>query len=48
MKKVTLEREATIIRLPKVLKDKLVEQAESLGISFNALVIILLNQSLQK
>ena len=42
------EREATTIRLPNELKDKLVKQAESLGISFNALVIILLNQSLQK
>ena len=42
------EREATIIRLPKELKDKLVKQADNMGISVNALVIILLNQSLQK
>ena len=42
------EREATIIRLPKELKKKLVKQADNMGISVNALVIILLNQSLQK
>ena len=42
------EREVTIIRLPKELKKKLVKQADNMGISVNALVIILLNQSLQK
>lgn len=48
MKKATIEREATTIRLPNELKEKLIEKAESLGISFNAYVTILLNQALQK
>ena len=42
------EREATTIRLPNELKEKLIKKAESLGISFNALVTMILNQALQQ
>ncbi len=43
-----IEKEQTTIRLPNELKEQLHRQANSMGISFNALVIILLNRGLQK
>ena len=40
--------EQTTIRLPSELREQLHRQAYQKGISFNALVIILLNQALRK
>ncbi len=42
-----MEREQTTIRLPAGLKEQLQREADRRGISFNALVIILLQKSLE-
>ena len=41
------ERVATTIRLPEALKEALHREADEKGISFNALVILLLRAGLQ-
>lgn len=41
-----MEREQTTIRLPAELKEQLQREADRRGISFNALVVILLQKSL--
>ncbi len=43
----SMEREQTTIRLPAGLKEQLQREADRRGISFNALVIILLQKSLE-
>lgn len=42
-----MEREQTTIRLPAELKEKLQQEAERLGISFNGYVISLLRAGLE-
>lgn len=42
-----MEREQTTIRLPTGLKEQLQQEADRRGISFNALVVILLQKSLE-
>ncbi|WP_353958286.1 ribbon-helix-helix protein, CopG family [Bacteroides acidifaciens] len=41
-----MEREQVTIRLPAELKERIQQKADAMGISFNALVIILLRKSL--
>lgn len=43
-----MEREQTTIRLPKALKEEIQRQADKMGISFNAMLIILVQQGLEK
>lgn len=40
-----LEREQTTIRLPAELKEKLQQEAESRGMSFNDFILIVLNEA---
>lgn len=42
-----MEREQTTIRLPAVLKRKLQQEADWLGVSFNEMVIKLLKEGLK-
>ena len=39
-----MEREQTTIRLPRKLKEELIQEAQKMGISFNEFVMILLNR----
>lgn len=41
-----MPREQTTIRLPSELKEKIQKEADRLGISFNAMVLILLEKGL--
>ena len=43
-----MEREQTTIRLPAELKEKLQQEADRIGISFNACVITLLRDGLEE
>ena len=40
-----MEREQTTIRLPAELMEKLKQEAEKLGMSFNALLLMILNEA---
>lgn len=39
-----MEREQTTIRLPSDLKEEIQQQADSMGISFNAFILIILEK----
>ncbi len=39
-----MEREQTTIRLPAELMEKLKQEAEKLGVSFNALILMILSE----
>ena len=43
----SLEREQTTIRLPAELKERIQKEADNKGISFNAMMIILIEQGLE-
>lgn len=43
-----MEREQTTIRLPVDLKERVQQQAESMGHSFNSAVLYLIDKGLQK
>lgn len=42
-----MEREQTTIRLPKELKNQIQQQADDMGISFNAFVMLAINHFIQ-
>lgn len=42
------EREASTIRMPEELKKSIAQTATDMGLSFNALVLIILQEFLQK
>lgn len=42
------EREQTTIRLPSELKERIQKEADSIGISFNAAIIVLIKKALDE
>ena len=43
-----MEREQTTIRLPSELKEQLQKEADKLGVSFNEMVMIIINDLLDR
>ncbi len=43
-----MEREQTTIRLPKELKEEIQRQADEMGVSFNARLLMLIQKGIEK